>query len=102
LRQVLVNHAELARKRAELERRIEGHDEAIRSIFEAIRQIMGPPAADQPVQEIGFHVKEEPAPYRIRRRRRRLSSRQPGSTDSERRRTSGPLTLNSHSTNIEP
>jgi hypothetical protein len=67
LRQVLGNHAELARKLAELERRIEGHDAAIRSIFEAIRQIMAPPAPDQPAREIGFHVKEAAVPYRVRR-----------------------------------
>jgi hypothetical protein len=66
LRQVLGSHAELARKLVELERRIEGHDEAIRSIFEAIRQIMAPPAADQPAREIGFHAKEDAAPYRAR------------------------------------
>src|SRR5262245_52939183 len=33
LRQILGSHAELARKLAELERRIEGHDSDIRSLF---------------------------------------------------------------------
>jgi hypothetical protein len=50
-----------------LERRIEGHDTAIRSLFEAIRQFMAPPPPlSKP--EIGFHVKEEAVPYRIGRR----------------------------------
>lgn len=68
LRQVLVSHAELGRKLADLERRIEGQDEAIRSLFEAIRQLMAPAPAPEPHREIGFHVKETSAPYRTRRR----------------------------------
>jgi hypothetical protein len=70
LRQVLGSHTELARKLTELERRIEGHDTAIRSLFEAIRQLMAPSASDQPPKEIGFHVKEEAIPYRTRRKNR--------------------------------
>ncbi|MEI7936333.1 MAG: ORF6N domain-containing protein [Verrucomicrobiota bacterium] len=70
LRQVLGSHAELARKLTELEQRIEGHDTAIRSLFDAIRQLMAPPAPDQPPKEIGFHVKEDAVPYRTGRRKR--------------------------------
>lgn len=68
LRQLLGGQAELARKLAALEQRIAGHDSAIRSLFEAIRQLMTPPEAAQPVRQIGFHVKENPTPYRINRR----------------------------------
>ena len=67
LRQVLSSHAELARKLADLEERIEGHDTAIRSLFDAIRQFMAPPPAP-PKPEIGFHVKEDAVPYRIKRK----------------------------------
>ena len=70
LRQVLGSHAELARKLTELEQRIEGHDTAIRSLFDAIRQLMAPPAPDQQPKEIGFHVKEDAVPYRTGRRKR--------------------------------
>jgi hypothetical protein len=70
LRRVLGSHAELARKLTELEQRIEGHDTAIRSLFDAIRQLMAPPAPDQPPKEIGFHVKEDTVPYRTGRRNR--------------------------------
>jgi ORF6N domain-containing protein len=70
LRQVLGSHAELARKLSELEQRIEGHDTAIRSLFDAIRQLMEPSKPDQPTQEIGFHVKEQSVRYRIKRTRR--------------------------------
>lgn len=56
LRETLSLHKELAHKLAELERKIEGHDENIRSLFEAIRQLMTPP--ESPPKRIGFQVKE--------------------------------------------
>ena len=34
----------LARKLAELEERLEGHDDAIKSLFQAIRELMAPTA----------------------------------------------------------
>jgi hypothetical protein len=70
LRETLALHKDLARKLDELERRIEGHDGAIRSLFDAIRQLMAPPASGPkpPKPEIGFHVKEDSVPYRIKRR----------------------------------
>lgn len=40
LRKVLLNHKELFFKLNELERKIERHDENIRDIFEAIRQLI--------------------------------------------------------------
>jgi hypothetical protein len=67
LRQALAGHAELARKLAELERRLEGHDQAIKSLFDAIRELMTPPA--KPGREIGFHIKEDSVPYRVSRKR---------------------------------
>jgi len=73
LRQTLSLHKELAHKLADLERKIETHDESIRTLFEAIRQLMAPTTT--PKKEIGFHVKdqlrESPPPYRIRRSRPR-------------------------------
>jgi len=66
LREALSLHKDLAHKLAELERKIENHDESIRSLFEAIRQLMTPP--EPPRREIGFHVKEASVPYRIKRR----------------------------------
>lgn len=53
LREMLATHRELARKLAQLEKRIEGHDEEITAIFEAIRQLMEPP--DESSKRIGFH-----------------------------------------------
>jgi|Deesub1362A_J573_1020465.scaffolds.fasta_scaffold01719_6 predicted acylesterase/phospholipase RssA len=55
LRQILSSHQELAYKLAELERKEERHDEEIKAIFEAIRQLMMPPK--KPRRKIGFNVK---------------------------------------------
>jgi len=52
LRETLHLNKELAVKLSELERRIEGQDEEIRNIFEAIRQLMSPPL--EPPRRIGF------------------------------------------------
>lgn len=54
LREILATHKELAGKLAELEKRIEGHDEEIMALFEAIRQLMEPP--EKPTKRIGFHT----------------------------------------------
>ena len=67
LRETLSLHKDLAHKLAELERKIEGHDASIHSLFEAIRQLMAP-SLPAPHKEIGFHVKEDAVPYRIRRK----------------------------------
>jgi hypothetical protein len=42
LRQLLSTHRELAGKLAQLERKLEGHDEAIANLFEAMRQLLSP------------------------------------------------------------
>ena len=59
LREMVSAHRELARKLAELERRIEGHDGQIQSLIEAIRQLMTPPEPEPlpepPRRRIGFH-----------------------------------------------
>jgi hypothetical protein len=54
LRELLSTHRELAKKLADLEKRIEEHDEEITAIFEAIRQLMEPPG--KPSKRIGFHT----------------------------------------------
>jgi hypothetical protein len=52
LREMLGTHRKLAQKLAELERTVESHDSHIRSLFEAIRQLMEPPATRS--HRIGF------------------------------------------------
>jgi ORF6N domain len=66
LRKTLETNRELARKFSELEKRVGKHDEEIRAILEAIRQLMAPP--ETPRREIGFHVREKLPRYRTRRR----------------------------------
>ena len=68
LRDMVSAHKDLARKLAELEQRIEKHDEDIRLIFEAIRQLMAPP--ERPPRKIGFEVSEKSPTYRTGRRRK--------------------------------
>jgi hypothetical protein len=61
LRQLLASDQELARKLAELEQRVAGHDEHIQSLFEAIRRLMAPPTTER--KRIGFEVRERRARY---------------------------------------
>jgi len=65
LRQMLASHKELARKLMELEQHLEGHDQQIQVIFEAIHQLMTPSA--KPRKQIGFQVKEHRASYSAKR-----------------------------------
>jgi hypothetical protein len=65
LRRMLSGNDALSRKLAELERRLEGHDRGIKSLFDAIRELMTPPQT--PRRELGFHIKEYRVRYRIRR-----------------------------------
>jgi hypothetical protein len=65
LREILETNRELARKFAELEERVGKHDEEIRAIIEAIRQLMASPTRRK--REIGFHVRETAPRYRTRR-----------------------------------
>ena len=53
LREVLSSNKELAVKLADLERKLESHDESIQMIVEAIRQLMAPPDDDDK-RKIGF------------------------------------------------
>ena len=65
LRETLALHKELAHKLTELERKAEGHDISIRTLFDAIRELATVPA--KPRREIGFHVKEADSPCRVKR-----------------------------------
>jgi hypothetical protein len=62
LREMMATHKELAFKLVELEERLEGHDEQIQNIFEAIRQLMTPPERER--KKIGFEVNEAAARYK--------------------------------------
>ena len=61
LRETLTATKGLANKLSELERKIESHDESIRSLFDAIRELMEPP--EKPKKQIGFTAHEKRARY---------------------------------------
>ena len=80
LRQLLGTHKELARKLSELEQHLRHHDEQIQAIFDAIRQLMAPPAAAQ--KKIGFQLKEKRSPYLARSRNEKVPNSVPWIRDS--------------------
>lgn len=58
MREVISRNKKLAEKFAEIEGRLDGHDETLAELFAAIRQLLdAPDEADGPRREIGFHVK---------------------------------------------
>jgi hypothetical protein len=77
MRELLVANRELAGQLKELERkltsRLDIHEAAIVDVLQRIMRLLEPPsqpeAPDQPHKEIGFHIKEDPVPYRIKRTR---------------------------------
>jgi len=70
LREMLASNAELARKLKQMEKK---YDEQFKIVFEAIHQLMTPPA--KPRKKIGFEVKEKQAAYGRRgvKRKRKTS-----------------------------
>jgi hypothetical protein len=66
MREMLMSNRQLAAKLDELEKRVSGHDDVIGELVAALRKLLAP-GSSEPPREIGFHVKEEAAPYRIRR-----------------------------------
>lgn len=68
IREQLIANKELSQKLNELENRVGEHDEAISNLFEAIRQLLKP--EEKPQREIGFHIRENSTPYRVRPKKR--------------------------------
>ena len=64
---MLATHAELARKLEEMEQR---YDEQFRAVFEAIRELMEPPAAETKL-EIWFHAVGDDEPKKRAKSRSR-------------------------------
>ena len=63
LREMLATHRELAQKLSELERKLTSHDAHIRTLFDAIRQLMASPGSKD--KKIGFRVRERTARYKV-------------------------------------
>jgi hypothetical protein len=66
LREMVAANTQLAGKLAELERRLDSHDEAIVDLFAALKRLLEPEA--KPKREIGFHVRERGMRYRTKGR----------------------------------
>jgi len=60
----------LALLEQELKLRLNTHEAAIVDVLQRIMKILDPPPppSEPPPPEIGFHVREDAVPYRIRRR----------------------------------
>ncbi len=56
-REMISAHKELTRKLKQLEKKITGHDEDIKLVFEAIKQLMKPP--EKKKRKIGFRREKE-------------------------------------------
>ena len=69
LREMVAANAQLAVKLKELERRLDSHDEGIANLFATLKQLLGPSEPSKR-REIGFHVRENAARYRVRQRSR--------------------------------
>ncbi len=59
LRQLVATHKELARKLAELEQKVNTHDDAIWRLIEAIRQLLEPPPESKRRGKISFGRENE-------------------------------------------
>jgi hypothetical protein len=77
LREMLATNKELAAKVAELERRLETHNGAIKHIVAAIKQLMQPPV--RPPRQIGFQP--EPAASKAKSSKQRVRISAPVATD---------------------
>ncbi len=57
MREMLFAHKEVVYKLNQLEKKITGHDEDIQMIFQALKQLLGPPAVTR--TRIGYRRKDE-------------------------------------------
>ena len=64
LREMVAANVQLASKLAELEHWLDSHDEAIVDLFATLKRLLEPPELPKK-REIGFHVREKAAPYRV-------------------------------------
>jgi hypothetical protein len=70
LREMMATNKEVAARLDELDRKVAGHDETIRALVQAIRQLMESPPPTPRRRSIGFRVEGAGPRYRVRRVRR--------------------------------
>ena len=69
MREDLATNAAILKRLAEIDKSLLLHDTALRDIYQKLRPLLAPEPSP-PKPEIGFHVKEDAAPYRTGRRNR--------------------------------
>jgi hypothetical protein len=67
MRDGLAANTAILKRLAEIDKTLLVHDVALREIWEKLRPLLAPPPPPAK-PEIGFHVKEEPVPYRTSRK----------------------------------
>lgn len=67
MREGLAANAAILARIAEIDKSLLVHDAALRDIYQKLRPLLAPPP-EPPRPEIGFHVKEDTLPYRIKRK----------------------------------
>ena len=67
MREDLVANAAILKRLAEIDKSLLLHDTALRDIYQKLRPLLAPEPSP-PKPEIGFHVKEDPVPYRTKRK----------------------------------
>jgi hypothetical protein len=67
MRGELAANAAILKRLAEIDKTLLIHDVALREIFEKLRPLLAPPPPPAK-PEIGFHVKEDAIPYRVKKR----------------------------------
>jgi phage regulator Rha-like protein len=67
MREDLAANGAILKRLAEIDKTLLLHDSALRDIYQKLRPLLEPPPAP-PKPEIGFHVKEDSVPYRVKRK----------------------------------
>ena len=66
-RELLVGNEAIIRRLAEIDKTLLLHDRGLRDLYQKLLPLLQPP--DAPKRELGFHVRERAATYRVKRRR---------------------------------
>jgi len=67
MREDLAANVAILKRLAEIDKTLLLHDGALRDIYEKLRPLLAPPPLPEKPQ-IGFHIKEDTTPYRVRKR----------------------------------
>jgi len=69
MREDIAANAAILRRLAVIDRTLLVHDVTLREVLQKLRPLLEPPP-QPPKPEIGFHVKEDAVPYRVRKRQK--------------------------------